>query len=124
MSLVLAALAIGATTLGALTGVGAATASPVDNLIDSTCSFAQLDRAVHAEHPDLAAQLDADPAQKTMLREVFDQPVPARRAAIQRYLVAHPDQVARMQQRAATNPRMAVQLQNAADDVARSCHRF
>lgn len=73
-----AALAIGGFAAGtALFGAGAAYADPMGDLeplLSSSCSFAQIDSALHQVAPDTAAQLDAAPGQKAALKNAYDQP--------------------------------------------------
>jgi hemophore-related protein len=126
ISHVAAALAIGAVTASAsLLGTGTAAAGPLDGaLLDSTCSFAQIDRALHAEHPDLAAKLDAHPDRKAALARVFDQPPAQRKAALQQLIAAHPDKVAQARQMIAQHPDQAAKARDVVNQLANTCHRF
>lgn len=91
-----AALAIGGFAAGtALFGAGAAYADPMGDLeplLSSSCSFAQVDSALHQVAPDTAAQLDAAPGQKAALKNAYDQPVDQRRASFQK-LIAEQQQM-------------------------------
>lgn len=123
----LAALAIGGVTAGtALVGMGSAAAdSPLDGpLLNSTCSFAQVDRALHATHPDLAAKLDAHPDRKTKMQQLFDQPAAQRKAAIEQLSAQHPDKVNQMKQRAAQHPDKVNQAKNVMNQLAQTCHQY
>ncbi|MGV9675049.1 hemophore-related protein [Nocardia sp. NPDC003482] len=112
---------------GALTGVavllpGAASAAPMDQLaplLNSTCSFAQVDAALHDQAPQLASALDANPNAKAQLKAAFDQPIDQRRAQAEQYLAEHPDQV----QQAQNDPR-AAQAQQLIQRLADTCANY
>lgn len=113
-----AGLAAGA----ALLVPGTASADPTElvaPLLNSTCSFAQVDAALHDKAPQLASILDANPDQKAELQAKFDQPVEQRRAEFQQYLAQHPDEAQRAQQ----DPR-AAGLSRTIQEVADSCHNY
>ncbi|MFI5778444.1 hemophore-related protein [Nocardia sp. NPDC051570] len=80
-------LAIGAFTTGAaLFGSGIATADLIDDsqsLLTSTCSFAQVDAALHDVAPESAKRLDAAPVYKSMLQVALNQPSDLRQKAFQ-----------------------------------------
>ena len=61
----------------------------VGPLLNSSCSFAQVDAALHDQAPQMAAILDANPDQKAELKAKFDQPVEQRQAEFQQYLAQH-----------------------------------
>lgn len=116
--LTVAGLAAGA----ALLVPGTASADPTElvaPLLNSTCSFAQVDAALHDKAPQLASILDANPDQKAELQAKFDQPVEQRRAEFQQYLAQHPDEAQRAQQ----DPR-AAGLSRTIQEVADSCHNY
>ncbi|MBF6334191.1 hemophore-related protein [Nocardia transvalensis] len=115
------AAATGATAL-ALLIPGTASADPTEQLaplLDSTCTFSQVDAALHDQAPQLAAILDANPDEKAQLQQLFDQPVEQRRAQVQQYLQQHPDQV----QQAENDPR-AAQARQIIRSVADTCHNY
>ncbi|WP_280335127.1 hemophore-related protein [Nocardia wallacei] len=118
-----AALTVGGVaTAAALLIPGTASADPTElvaPLLDSDCSFAQVDAALHDKNPQLAAMLDANPEQKSMLQQKFDQPVEQRRAELQQYAQQHPDQV----QQAENDPR-ANAVRQTIQAVADSCHNY
>ncbi|WP_216892082.1 hemophore-related protein [Nocardia alni] len=80
----IAAVAIGGFAAGTvLIGAGSASADVMDDvlpLLVSTCSFSQIDAALHDAAPDAAARLDASPLQKSVLRFTFNQPADKRQA--------------------------------------------
>ncbi|RDI61566.1 hemophore-related protein [Nocardia pseudobrasiliensis] len=81
------AFAIGAFTTGAaLFGTGIATADLIDDtqpLLTSTCSFSQIDAALHDVAPESAKRLDAAPVYKSMLQMALTQPADLRLKAFQ-----------------------------------------
>ncbi|MBF6328698.1 hemophore-related protein [Nocardia transvalensis] len=84
----IATLAIGGFAAGtALFGSGSATAAGLiedsSPLLTSTCSFAQVDAAMHDVAPDAAAKFDAAPMQKAMLQVMLTQPVDLRQKVMQ-----------------------------------------
>jgi hemophore-related protein len=112
----------GLAIVAALLIPGTASADPtqaIAPLLDSTCTFAQVDAALHDKAPQLASAIDANPDQKAQLKQLFDQPVEQRRAQVQQYLDQHPDQV----QQAENDPRSA-QIQQTIQVVADSCHNY
>ncbi|MQY19276.1 hemophore-related protein [Nocardia macrotermitis] len=116
-------LAIGGlATVAALLSPGLAAAAPMDMvapLLDSTCTFDQVDRALHAKNPQLASILDQNPSQKAQLRAKFNEPIQQRHAEAQQYLAQHPE----MQQQAQNDPR-ASGLSKTIQAVADSCHNY
>ncbi|MGN2641765.1 hemophore-related protein [Nocardia takedensis] len=88
-------------------------------LLETECSFAQVDAALHAEAPQLAAVLDANPSQKAQLQAQFDQPVEQRRAEFQRLVQENPEAV----QQAQNDPRYA-QFQDTIAQVAATCQNY
>ncbi|WP_227984474.1 hemophore-related protein [Nocardia spumae] len=117
-TLTMAGLAAGAALLVPATASADPTglAAP---LLNSTCSFAQVDAALHDKAPQLASILDANPDQKAELKAKFDQPVEQRRAEFQQYLAEHPDEAQRAQQ----DPR-AGGMSQTIQEVADSCHNY
>lgn len=80
----IATLAIGGFAAGdGLFGSGTASADMIDDiapLLSSSCSFAQIDAALHAVAPPAAARLDAAPFQKVVLQLAFSEPADKRAA--------------------------------------------
>ncbi|MEV6430282.1 hemophore-related protein [Nocardia sp. NPDC051463] len=80
-------LAVGASAALLVPGIAAAApGGPGHLLAETTCSFAQVDAALHAAAPELAARLDANPERKAKLEQLLDLPPEQRRAAIQQRL--------------------------------------
>ncbi|MFE3188915.1 hemophore-related protein [Nocardia sp. NPDC059240] len=94
-----------------------ASASPADlvaPLLNSTCSFAQVDAALHAKAPALASMLDQNPDTKAELKAKFDQSPEQRKAEVDQYLADNPDAA----NQAASDPRaggIAATIQQVAD---------
>ncbi|WP_227998386.1 hemophore-related protein [Nocardia australiensis] len=119
-----AALATGGiATVVVLLAPAIASADPMADLaaplLNSDCSFAQVDAALHAEAPQLASMLDANPDQKAELQRKFDQPVEQRRAEFQSMVEQNPDAA----QQAQNDPR-APGLRDTIQTVADSCHSY
>ncbi|MEV0295890.1 hemophore-related protein [Nocardia sp. NPDC050710] len=118
-----AALAAGAVAgVAVFLGPAIAAADPMElagPLLNSDCSFAQVDAALHAEAPQLAAMLDANPTQKADLQRKFDQPVEQRRAELQRMIDNNPNAA----KEAEKDPRSAG-LRTTIQAVANSCHKY
>ncbi|MGV9412985.1 hemophore-related protein [Nocardia sp. NPDC003693] len=99
-----------------------ASAGPLDlaaPLLNSTCSFAQVDAALHDKAPALASMLDQNPAQKAELEAKFNQPIEQRQAEFDAYVRANPEAAAQ----AEANPNasgIAATIQLVAD----TCHNY
>ncbi len=112
----------GLTTAAALLAPGIAAADPTDMmapLLNTTCSFDQVDRALHAKNPQLASILDQNPNMKAQLKQKFNEPPAQRRAEVQQYLAQNPNAA----QQAQNDPRSG-QLQQTMQAVADSCHNY
>jgi hemophore-related protein len=123
---VIASLIVGGfAAVAVMAGTGTSVAGPLDSpLVNSTCTFGQIDRALHAERPDLAARLDAHPQHRAMLEQLFNQPVPQRREQIQRYMQQHPDRVAQMQRWDSAHPQAAPARAALDNQLATTCHNY
>jgi hemophore-related protein len=126
-----AALAMtGMTAAAALLGTGAASANPAPRaaLLGTTCSFAQIDRAMHAEFPTAAARLDAHPRHRARLQRLFDLPPTQREAALHQFMATHPGLAAirhaMMRQWMSAHPDRVARHRAAAIELANTCHRF
>ncbi|MVU79153.1 hemophore-related protein [Nocardia sp. ET3-3] len=99
-----------------------ASASPTDlvaPLLNSTCTFAQVDAALHDKAPALASMLDANPDTKAQLKAEFEQSPEQRQAQLDQYLKDNPDAA----NQAASDPR-AGGIAAAIQQVADSCHNY
>ncbi|WP_067647096.1 hemophore-related protein [Nocardia harenae] len=115
--------ASGIAAVGVLLSSGAASAAPLDQLAEpllrSDCSFAQVDAALHAEAPQIAALIDAYPEQKAELAERFDVPPAQRRAELERAIQENPEAA----QQAQNDPRTQ-QLAGVLQRVANTCAQY
>ncbi|MET7772933.1 hemophore-related protein [Nocardia sp. NPDC005366] len=112
----------GVASVAVLLSPSIAAAGPMElaaPLLNSDCSFAQVDAALHAEAPRLASVLDANPTQKAELQRKFDQPVEQRRAELQRAIDENPQAA----QQAQNDPRSA-ELRDTIATVAAVCHNY
>jgi hemophore-related protein len=81
---------VGLTAL-ALAAVPQAVAEPGDGpLISTTCSYAQLESALKAQAPNLAAELASRPAAQAKLVELIALPVDQRKQRLQEVLDRNP----------------------------------
>ncbi|NQE70637.1 hemophore-related protein [Nocardia gamkensis] len=122
--IVRATLALGGLlAAGALLVPATASAQPrPGGLLETTCSFAQLDAAVHAQFPDLAARLDAHPDRKAKLQEFLSLPVEQRKQRAREFLDKHPEAKGRLEER-----RDSPQAQEHRDKMrvlAETCHNY
>lgn len=104
----------GFAAVAALLGAGVAGAEPMSDLaplLDSTCSFTQIDAALHKVDPATAAELDAAPGQKVALQNAYDQPVDQRKAAFQALI----SQQQQMGVTAKDNPEFGAKLSQVVD---------
>ncbi|WP_067704657.1 hemophore-related protein [Nocardia jejuensis] len=109
-------------TLAVTLAPSTASAAPTDlvaPLLTSTCSFSQVDAAMHDKAPSLAQFLDQNPSQKAELQAKFDQPIAQRQAEFDAYVRDNPDAASQ----ADSDPRaggIAASIQLVAD----SCHDY
>ncbi|WP_327143563.1 hemophore-related protein [Nocardia sp. NBC_01327] len=97
-----------------------ASASPADlagPLLNSTCTFTQVDAALHDKAPSLATYLDQNPSAKAELQAKFDQPIAQRQAEFDAYMSEHPDA-------ANTDDPRASGIGASIQQVADSCHNY
>ncbi|GAB2537466.1 hemophore-related protein [Nocardia heshunensis] len=109
----------GFATAAVLSGVGAAAADPMSDLeplLTSSCSFDQIDSALHDVAPDTAAQLDALPAQKSALKSAYDRPIDERRTAFQALITQQQQMGVAANANPAFGPKMS--------QVVGSCHQY
>lgn len=101
-----------------------AAASPASSLplVQSTCSFAQIDAALHATSPALGYLIDTYPQVKQELTILFEQPVAQRQQYVDGYLAADP-QLAGTADQLLTGPR-AEAVHRTLAVVADTCHSY
>ena len=79
LSLTRLAVAAGSLALALSAGTGLASASPdLGPIINTTCTYSQVDRAMRAENPAVAAEFDASQNAQGMLQMFLNAP-PAKR---------------------------------------------
>ncbi|MGN2641260.1 hemophore-related protein [Nocardia takedensis] len=118
------ALALGAIAAAALLAPGTAAAQPGPHgkLIETDCTFAQIDAALHATAPDFAARLDAHPGRKAKFAEFFALPVEQRRARVEQRFAEHPDARQKFEERRGEGK--AKILRETLDTLADTCHNY
>ena len=97
------------------------TTTAATNLLETDCSFAEVDDALHHTAPQIAQLLDAMPERKAMLAQFFDQPADKRHLTLSRFLDQHPEYCYRSASPAAEQ--RVAHLQRALADVTAACHR-
>lgn len=74
-----------------LVPMSAATAGPAGPLIETTCSYEQLDAALRIEAPQVADRLAQNPTAQQRVRDFLALPVDQRRDRVQNVLARNPD---------------------------------
>ncbi|MEU2039750.1 hemophore-related protein [Nocardia niwae] len=122
--IVRAALALGGLlAAGALLVPATASAQPrPGGLLETTCSFAQIDAAVHAQFPEFAARLDAHPDRKAKLQDFLDLPVEQRKQRAEEFADKHPEVERRFEERR-DSPR-AQEHRDKLRVIADTCHNY
>ncbi|WP_051132930.1 hemophore-related protein [Nocardia paucivorans] len=116
-------LVLGAVAAGPLLVPTGATAQSIEAaLLETTCSYPQVEAAIRAEAPELAAILDANPEGKTKLQEFLALPVEQRKQRSQEYLDTHPEARTRMEER--SNAPEAQRYRDIARRIADTCHNY
>jgi hemophore-related protein len=119
-----------AVTLGVLLTAGllspaawVASAQPGDGpLIETTCSYAQLEAALQVEAPEASARLAERPDAQAKLQELVALPVDQRRQRLQQFLDRNPDVRAKIEQKRNT-PEGQRKVQMLAR-IADTCHNY
>ncbi len=116
------ALAVGTLAAGtALLLPAAASAQPLDHpLLNSTCTFEQVDKALHVVAPDAAARLDTQPEAKAAIKAVWELPVDQRKARVQQFLAQQPDAGAWRDQ----NPGKVAEILQKGQQIADTCGNY
>lgn len=106
-----------------ISAAGTASAQSLDGpLIETTCSYAQLQAALQVEAPQASARLAERPGAQAKLQELVALPVDQRKQRVQRFLERNPDVATMIEQRRNT-PEGQEKLQLAAR-VAETCQRY
>jgi hemophore-related protein len=102
---------------------GVASAQPGDGpLIETTCSYAQLEAALQVEAPEASARLAERPDAQAKLQELVALPVDQRRQRLQQFLDRNPDVRAKIEQKRNT-PEGQQKVQMLAR-IADTCHNY
>ena len=91
-------------------------------LIETTCSYAQLQAALQVEAPQASARLAERPGAQAKLQELFALPVDQRKQRVQQFLDRNPDVRAMVEQRRDTAE--GQQKRQLAARVADTCQRY
>ncbi|MBJ8344188.1 hemophore-related protein [Antrihabitans sp. YC2-6] len=122
-SLTAAALALAGTALVVTPATAAADpASPAGPLLETTCSFEQIDAAMHVTTPQLAQRLDENPERKAQVEAFFELPVAERQGALEQFLAAH-QRLQERREELRNSPR-ADEFQAKAQEIADTCHNY
>lgn len=94
-------------SFAAITGIAfglapVAASEPAGKLIETTCSYEQVDAALQAEAPQMADRLHSRPEAQSKVQELLALPVPERRERIQGFLDRNPDIRSAVQKRKST----------------------
>lgn len=99
-----------------------ASADPFDlaaPLLETDCTFAQVDAALHAEAPQMAAMLDQNPSIKAQFKQKFELTPEQRRAELEKAIAENPEAVQQGEENAqATNLRQTIEA------VAATCKNY
>jgi len=106
-----------------LTVAGAASAQPFNGpLIETTCSYAQLEAALQVEAPEASARLAERPEAQARLQELVALPVDRRKERVQQFLDRNPDVRARIDEKRNTpEGQEKVQMLTRVGDT---CHNY
>lgn len=81
----------GAVAVGAVMGIGVASAGPdLSPIINTTCNYAQVTAALNAQAPDLAAKLAQNPRASSRLQSFLAAPVNERQQMAQQAMAMAP----------------------------------
>lgn len=117
------AAAGGLVTAAALAVAPAASALPLDGpLIETSCSYSQIEAALQAEAPQAAERLAGNPMAQSRVQELLALPVDQRRQRIQEFLDRNPD-VASMAEERRSSPQ-GQQVMAQMQRVAQTCPNY
>lgn len=101
---------------------GAASAQPAGPLIETTCSYTQIEAALHVEAPEAYGRLAEHPDAQARVQDLLGLPTDQRRQRVQSFLDRNPDVAATIQQKRNT-PEGQDKLQMM-QRVADTCHHY
>lgn len=91
-------------------------------LIETTCSYAQLEAALQVEAPEASARLAERPDAQAKLQEVVALPIDQRKQRLQQFLDRNPDVRAKLDEKRGT-PEGQEKIQMLAR-IADTCHNY
>jgi hemophore-related protein len=101
---------------------GPASAQPSGPLIETTCSYAQLEAALQVEAPEASARLADRPDAQAKIQELLGLPVDERRQRMQSFMDRNPDVASMIRQKRNTpeGQNKVAKMQRIAD----TCHNY
>lgn len=114
--------ALGCLCAVGLVTAGAASAQPAGPLIETTCSYAQIDAALQAEAPEAAARLAKNSDAQAKIQALLALPIDQRRQRVQAFLDRNPDVASTIEQKRNTpeGQEKLLKMQRIAD----TCHDY
>ena len=106
----------------ALMTAAAASAQPAGPLIETTCSYAQLEAALQVEAPEASGRLAENPDAQGKVQALLGLPIDQRRQRLQAFLDRNPDVASMIEQKRNTpeGQEKLLQMQRIAD----TCHNY
>lgn len=101
---------------------GTASAQPAGPLIETTCSYAQIEAALQVDAPEAAGRLAERPDAQAKFQQLLGLPIDQRRQRVQSFLDRNPD-VASMIQQKRNTPEGQEKLQKM-QRIADTCHNY
>lgn len=100
----------------------AASAQPAGPLIETTCSYAQLEAALQVEAPEASTRLAENPDARARVQTLLGLPIDQRRQRVQSFLDRNPDVASMIEQKRNTpdGRDKLLKMQRIAD----TCHNY
>lgn len=110
-----------ATALGLVTA-GPASAQPAGPLIETTCSYAQIEAALQVEAPEASGRLAERPNAQAKIQELLALPIDQRRQRVKSFMDRNPDVASMIAQKRNTpeGQDKLIKMQRIAD----TCHNY
>jgi hemophore-related protein len=101
---------------------GTASAQPAGPLIETTCSYPQLEAALQVEAPEAASRLAENPDAQAKVQALLGLPIDQRRQRVQSFLDRNPDVASMIEQKRDTpeGQDKLAKMQRIAD----TCHNY
>jgi hemophore-related protein len=114
--------ALGLAGAMSLVTAGAASAQSAGPLIETTCSYAQIEAALQVEAPEASARLSERPDAQAKIQELLGLPVDQRRQRVQSFMDRNPDVASMIRQKRNTpeGQEKLLKMQRIAD----TCHDY